>query len=183
VIILPKTLINIKEDILMVARELLFEEGYEKLNIRSIAAKCGIASGTLYNYYKSKQEIVGEILKNEWAMMLRRVDQGAKSDSSLMYKFEMIFTELRDLLNNVHGIWFDTSNLNMNKDELSSMKCHKKVLLKSLSEKIFYIIKDSGENKDYEFLADVICRLLILYAYEGEVEFKKLYGAIEAMLR
>lgn len=180
---MPKTLINIKEDILRAARKLLFEEGYEKLSIRMIALKCGIATGTLYNYYSSKQEIVGEILKTEWNMMLRRIDQGSKSDMKLIDKLEIIYVELGSLMNDVHNIWLDnTRSGNINSIELSEIKGHKRALLKSLSDKIYSLINDKEGNKDYEFLADVICRIFILYAHEGDVNFKKLSPVITSLL-
>ncbi|KNY29388.1 TetR/AcrR family transcriptional regulator [Pseudobacteroides cellulosolvens] len=179
---MPKTLINIKEDILMVARQLLHEEGYGRLNIRTIAAKCGIATGTLYNYYKSKQEIVGEIMRMEWCMMVRRVDQAVKSDGHLMDKLGIIYNELRTMMDNVHNVWFDTSNIDMSKNELNSIKSHKDELLKGLSDKILILIKDSERNKDYELIADVICKLFVLYGYEGKVEFARLQDIIKSML-
>lgn len=180
--LLPKTLINIKEDILLVTKKLLTEEGYEKLNIRNIASKCGIATGTLYNYYKSKQEIVEEIIKTEWNAMLRRVEQVTKTDMEVIGKLEVIYNELGSIMNDVHKLWFDISNSKID-GELSKIKCHKKIWLKGLSDKILYIIGNEAENKDYEFLSDVICNMLILYAHQGDVEFKKLSPVIESLLR
>lgn len=184
---LPKTIINIKEDILMVTRQLLQEKGYEKLNMRTIAAKCGIATGTLYNYYKSKQEIVCEVLRVEWSMMLRRIDQATKSNSCLMNKLEIIYDELGILMNNVHNIWFDFSGINSEKSEFYSFKHHKNELLKSLSDKILILIKGSDQSKDiqckdYELIADAICKLFVLYVYEDKMEFARLSCIIESML-
>lgn len=180
---LPKTLINIREDILMVTRKLLSEEGYDKLNMRTIASKCGIATGTLYNYYRSKQQIVEEILRSEWNMMLRRIEQGAKTDVKLIDKLEIIYTELCVLMNNVHNVWFGISNLNVSYNEFSGMKGHKGVLLKSLSDKILDLIRNSAKDRDYEFLSDVMCKMFVIYAYQGDVEFIKLLPVIESLLR
>ncbi len=179
---LPKTLINIKEDILVVTRQLLHEEGYGKLNMRTIASKCGIATGTLYNYYKSKQEIVGEIMKSEWCMMIRRVDQAVKSDGNLMDKLEVIYNELGTLMNNAHNIWFDTSSIDVGKNELNNIKSHKDELLNSLTDIILILVRDSERDKDYELVADVICKLFLLYGYEGNVEFTRLQDIIKSML-
>lgn len=167
----------------MVTRKLLIEEGYGKLNVRRIASKCGIAIGTFYNYYKSKQEIVEEILKTEWNMMFRRVEQGSRADMSLIERLEIIYNELSVLMSDVHNIWFENSSLNIDKDELSRIKCQKQVLSKSLSNKILHLISTDEKNKDYELLADVICRLFISYAYEENVEFKKLEPVIASLLR
>lgn len=179
---MPKALINVKEDILMVTRQLLHEEGYGKLNMRTVAAKCGIATGTLYNYYKSKQEIVGEIMRMEWCMMIRRVDQAIKSDGNLMDKLGVTYNELGTLMNNVHNIWFDTSSIDVGKNELNNIKSHKDELLKSLTDRILILIRDSERDKDYELIADAICKLFVLYGYEGNVEFARLQDIVKSML-
>ena len=40
------------------ARELAEKEGPEAVNIRSLAGKAGIATGTVYNYFSCKDEIL-----------------------------------------------------------------------------------------------------------------------------
>jgi AcrR family transcriptional regulator len=47
-----------REAILAVARELFNEKGVEKTTISEIAAKAGIATGTVYLYFKSKSDII-----------------------------------------------------------------------------------------------------------------------------
>ncbi|MCX7842794.1 MAG: TetR/AcrR family transcriptional regulator [Clostridia bacterium] len=180
---MPKSLANIKEDILAVTRKLLSEYGYEKLNIRTIASRSGIATGTLYNYYKSKQEIVEEILRAEWNMMLRRIDQASKADISLLEKLGTIYNELVFLMNFVHNIWFEGPSFSdVDDNQIAQIKCCKKVLLKSLTDKVKQLL-GKVEREDSEFLADVICTLFISYAYRGDVEFKKLSPVIEALLQ
>ena len=105
---MPKNLNNVKEDILIVTRELLKDTGYSDLNIRKIAARCGVATGTVYNYYPSKNDIIVEILLNEWNLMLRRIDQNAKASTKVIDKLEIMFNELNFFMINVHGSWFQT---------------------------------------------------------------------------
>ena len=40
-----------KEDILAAARQLLLEEGSGALGMRNVAAACGVAVGSIYNYF------------------------------------------------------------------------------------------------------------------------------------
>lgn len=179
---MPKNLENIKEDIIRVTRKLLVEEGYEKLNVRTIATKCGIATGTFYNYFNSKQEIVEEILKIEWNMMLRRIEQGSKAEVSLIVKLETVYTELSVLMNDIHKIWFENFNHSQDGSELCRMKDHKEFLYRNLKDRIYTLIQGDSKEKDYEFLSDVICRLLVTYSYRSDVEFKKLVPVIESLL-
>ena len=46
-----------REAILRVAQEVFFEEGYAAASMSTIAARLGGSKGTLYNYFKSKDEL------------------------------------------------------------------------------------------------------------------------------
>ncbi len=54
-----------KEKIINSSKELFFKKGYERTTIAEIAEKSDIATGTIYNYFNSKGEILLEILKSE----------------------------------------------------------------------------------------------------------------------
>jgi AcrR family transcriptional regulator len=46
-----------REKIINVAREVFFEQGYTAASMSGIAARLGGSKGTLYNYFKSKEEL------------------------------------------------------------------------------------------------------------------------------
>jgi AcrR family transcriptional regulator len=46
-----------RETIMSVAREVFFEHGYTGTSMSAIAARLGGSKGTLYNYFKSKEEL------------------------------------------------------------------------------------------------------------------------------
>ena len=48
-----------EEEILAAARALLLEKGTGALTMRSVAAACGVAVGSIYNYFPSKGALVG----------------------------------------------------------------------------------------------------------------------------
>jgi AcrR family transcriptional regulator len=50
-----------REAILTAAREVFAEVGYEAASVRDIIGRTGLASGTFYNYYRSKEEIAQAI--------------------------------------------------------------------------------------------------------------------------
>ena len=52
-----------KEDILAASRELIKENGWAAVSIRSVAAKCSVSAGTIYNYYESKAELLGATIE------------------------------------------------------------------------------------------------------------------------
>ena len=55
---MPKLLENIRTQLLAEAQKQVAERGYAKTTIRSVADACGIAAGTVYNYFSSKEMLV-----------------------------------------------------------------------------------------------------------------------------
>ncbi|NJE13628.1 TetR/AcrR family transcriptional regulator [Thermococcus sp. LS2] len=47
-----------REKILKAARELFAEKGYDKTTVDEIVERAGVAKGTFYNYFKSKEELI-----------------------------------------------------------------------------------------------------------------------------
>lgn len=59
-------IVTSKEEILRASRKLLQEQGWSAVNIRSVAAACGVSVGSIYNYFDSKAALVGAVVENIW---------------------------------------------------------------------------------------------------------------------
>lgn len=55
-----------KEEILKISRELIQQQGWSAVNIRSVAAACGVSVGSIYNYFDSKAALVGNTVESVW---------------------------------------------------------------------------------------------------------------------
>ena len=71
------TIITSKEDILKTSRELIREQGWSAVNIRSVAAACGVSVGSIYNYFDSKADLVGETVESVWCQIFHQPEDGA----------------------------------------------------------------------------------------------------------
>ncbi len=60
------TVVTSKEEILKTSRELIRQQGWSAVNIRSVAAACGVSVGSIYNYFDSKSELVGAAVESVW---------------------------------------------------------------------------------------------------------------------
>ncbi len=56
---------NRKTAILRAARRLFFEKGFKSVTVESIARKAELSKGSIYLYYKGKEEIYAHILLND----------------------------------------------------------------------------------------------------------------------
>ncbi len=67
-----KKLDGIKLEILDMARYIL-KTNPKSLSIRKIATECNIGTGTVYNYYKNKDEIVIDLMSGYWTEFMDKI--------------------------------------------------------------------------------------------------------------
>lgn len=60
------TVVTSREAILKGCRELVEEQGLEKLNIRAVAKRCGISIGAVYHYFPSKDSLSAAAVGEVW---------------------------------------------------------------------------------------------------------------------
>ncbi len=64
-----KTLTS-REAILSVGKEVIAESGLRALNMRNIAQKCGVAVGSVYNYFPSKSDLIVATIESVWTEIM-----------------------------------------------------------------------------------------------------------------
>ncbi len=55
-----------KEEILKISRQLVQQQGWSAVNIRSVASACGVSVGSIYNYFDSKSQLVTATVESVW---------------------------------------------------------------------------------------------------------------------
>lgn len=84
----PQRRIN---EILDAAEPLFLEKGYHNTAISDIAQKMGVAQGTLYYYFKSKEEVLEALLKRYIAKFISEIESLVYSGSiAPPRKFELV---------------------------------------------------------------------------------------------
>ncbi|MBL4937259.1 TetR/AcrR family transcriptional regulator [Clostridium sp. YIM B02515] len=96
---------NPKELILEKAKEILCNQGYSHLSMRTLAKECDIALGTIYNYYPTKKELVLEMMTGYWKEYFKLLQVIIASDDNLYVKLEKIFNELNLFIKQFKEIW------------------------------------------------------------------------------
>ncbi len=70
-----------KEIILEAAEKVFSEYGFHKAKIYKIAEMARVSVGTIYRFFKSKEELYGEVLKKKLSELQRRVERKVKNKS------------------------------------------------------------------------------------------------------
>ena len=55
-----------EEEILKVSCGIVAKKGIAAVNMRTVASECGIALGSLYNYFSSKSELLSATIEAVW---------------------------------------------------------------------------------------------------------------------
>ena len=72
-----------KEEILKTSRVLIQQNGWKAVNIRAVAAACGVSVGCIYNYFGSKTELVSAAVESIWSDIFRHPDDPAVFEDTL----------------------------------------------------------------------------------------------------
>lgn len=70
-----------KEDILQVCRDLIREKGWEAVNIRAVAGACDISVGSVYNYFRSKSDLIAAAVESVWCDIFHFSEKGTSLQS------------------------------------------------------------------------------------------------------
>ena len=87
-----------REEIMRVSRKIVSEKGLSALNMRALAKECGIALGTLYNYYSDKDELVVAAIESVWQDILENSppDSGVSFSQYITQTYAHIIEKLKD---------------------------------------------------------------------------------------
>lgn len=114
-----------RESILKESRDLVSKEGLRALSIRKLAKNCGVAIGTIYNYFTSKDDLLISTIESVWEDIFRIDDLENKSNDFLNY-LDDIFNHLAYGIEKypnfftIHSLSFKSENVDKAKDSMAT---------------------------------------------------------------
>lgn len=179
---MPKVLEHVKDDILNTARQMIIVEELKKISIREVASRCNISTGTIYNYFDSKQDIIVSVAWQEWYSALNKIDTTNASTISPMDKLNFIFLELRSFLNIVHNMQSDDFYESVEIDKLMKMRKNKKDLHELLSSKVYDALEEVDIPQQDSLIYSIVIKLFCSYAMSPDINFEDLKPYIEKLI-
>jgi AcrR family transcriptional regulator len=104
---LPKIIENPKQLILGEAKRILYSEGYAKLSMRNISKACGIALGTIYNYYPTKHDLVIGMMTDYWHENMNKLESIRSTEGSFYDKLDKLFDQLSSFIKTFKDEWLN----------------------------------------------------------------------------
>lgn len=84
-----------KKELIKIAYDLFITKGYENTSIDEIIAKAGIAKGTFYYYFESKEEMLEEVINMMIDEGIKRAEEVVNSNLKLEEKLVYTILSLR----------------------------------------------------------------------------------------
>lgn len=100
-----KHLENPREYILIRAEELTRTVGLVGLNMRELAKVCGLAVGTVYNYFPTKGDLQMEIVRRFWEGLPSHMERSAQGEKSFLERLEIHYQQLYSYLELFRADW------------------------------------------------------------------------------
>lgn len=166
---MPKKIENIREKLLNEARRQAKISGYGSVTVRSVAGACGLGTGTVYNYFPSKDMLIASFILEDWEKSLSTM---RSSSASGIERMELVYNELISFVSDHDYIFADSeaeksfassffkwhSQLRLQISETLLDECNgDRFLSEFLSEAI---VTWSGEGKPFSELSPIIIKLL-----------------------
>ncbi|CAN2249673.1 fatty acid metabolism transcriptional regulator FadR [Bacillus vallismortis] len=130
------------------AVEVIAENGYHQSQVSKIAKQAGVADGTIYLYFKNKEDILISLFKEKMGQFIERMEEGIKEKKTAKEKLALVISKHFTLLADDHNLAIVTqlelrqSNLELRQKINEILKGYLNILDGILTEGI-----QSGELK------------------------------------
>lgn len=104
-----KPIENARELLINEGRRLLLQKSYTELNVREIAKNCEIGTGTFYNYFKTKDELVSAIFQQDWSKTLAILDTLNITSMTMKEKFRVLYDSMVEFLDKYIDTFYEIS--------------------------------------------------------------------------
>lgn len=135
-----------KEVILQAAKEIALEKSISAINMRSVASKCSISVGTVYNSFATKSDLLFAVVEDFWKKAFVDIHYCLKTDKDFIEKIEELYHSLFLYLNRFQENWLE---------QLSLLKAKEKSL---------------GKQKEHEFFAQAKSMIVQLLSEEEAIQ-------------
>lgn len=79
-----------KQDIMMATLDLIHEEGLQSVTFAKLFKRANVGSGTIYNYFTNKEDLVNEVYRESRTHMGEYLVQGYDVNTSLYERFKCL---------------------------------------------------------------------------------------------
>ena len=172
---MPKIIDNVREQIQKEVFNQMLTKGYSKTTIRSVAKAVGIGTGTMYNYFSSKDELIASFMLDDWRLCVETMEKVPFESSEAFLR--QIHGALKTFISKYEKVFKD-------KDAIRAFSTVFPERHLQFRAKIGGFVAPACEETDYEdkkFLSEHIAECIINWTM-ADIPFDKQYSIIKRLL-
>lgn len=161
---MPKIIENVRESLIAEAKKQVLQNGFSALSIRSVAKACGIATGTVYNYFESKEMLVASFMAEDWLTAVQTMKSRCQGDSDAVSVLETIHDGLSSYISEHQPLFSDPQAVTIFN---ASGKERHGMLISQLMEIAGTACTSAAKNKEAP-VAEFAIETLLLWTIQGK---------------
>ena len=159
---MPKIIENVREQLLEEAKRQIAEYGYSKTTIRSVSKACGLASGTVYNYFPSKDMLIASVMAEDWKLCLQRMEGYTSEEPERL--IHGIYATLSEYIQKYHALFCDKDAVKV----YATMFTERHQQLRQQLSVYIRNVCDRASVSDKDFLAEWIAESILTWTIAGK---------------
>lgn len=171
---MPKLIPDAKSKIMSTAKQLIFDKGYAGLTLREVADQCGLAVGTIYNYFSSKDMLVASIMAEDWLTSLKRMQNSCEMASTVEQGVRSIYHAIGEYVQTYENVWREYKGV------LSGFGEHRILLRNQLSELLSDLLERLGRKEDIQ-LCPLLAETVLACAMQKDIDYSVLSKVIKRL--
>lgn len=172
---MPKIIKNLREQLLAETKKQMFSEGISGITIRSIAQVCNVGVGTVYNYFPSKEVLIGSCVYEDWKVHLAYIESLPKDNAYAL--LEGIYEALRNFAKEYAPVFLREDAA----EEVSDFPQRHKMLRAQLSASLLPLC-EKAKMENPAFGAEFVAESLIVWSMEG-IPFAQIYPLLQKLIK
>lgn len=163
---MPKQILDVKNKLFQCAKKILETEGYAALSMRKVAKECSIAVGTVYNYVQNKDELVAQVIMEDWVIALKRMEELARESTTVADGMCGIYRALMAFIEQYQDIWTQYSQAGGSSSVIAS---HHMMLRGQIAAQIQQVLEGNGKP-ELVALAPLLAETLLAAAMQPDMD-------------
>lgn len=178
---MPKIIENLHERIVAETGILLQENGVEGVSIRAISQRLQIAPATIYNYFSSKEQILGAVMLKRWQMFTKEAEKLAASPSGdVLLDLITLSEQLKSFMHPSLTFWLMEGS--MAAEHMEHIIEKKQIVFSQLTLIIEKLLRQAGhEEQLIEDYAHSLVALIILCNHNAKLDLRNLVMACRSL--
>ncbi len=159
---MPRIIENVREQLLAETKRQIAENGYAKTTVRSVAAACGLGVGTVYNYFSSKEMLIGTFMLEDWQECVSQM-KSCSSEKNEEF-LGNICRALRGFISGHQKLFSDSDAIKV----FMTVFTERHHMLREQMAQVIAPLCERASHENKSFLADFIAESILTWTAAGK---------------